>query len=131
VGSHIINIVGLIQITCGGSVSVTSHSGSSFSGTVSVDACEALGLEAQTSGMSGAQGAGSSVEMTVTEISSQLDEIDDALQAQGCTRDTGDGIFRGTATSQRIDVDTTFIFSCPDDLGGNVELQWRIDASRS
>lgn len=131
VGSHIINIVGLIQITCGGSVTVTSHSGSSFSGTVRVDACEALALEAQSSSMSGTQGAGSAVEMTVAEISAQLDEIDDALEAQGCTRDSGDGIFRGTFSSQRIDVNTAFRFNCPEDLGGTIELQWRIDASRS
>ena len=125
---HTFNLVGAGPITeepCAGTLVIENQSGSSFSGTMTVDAVgECVGFGGVIGTVSGSV-AGSQITFTVSGIQ-------DPLAALGCAITGGAESFSGTVTTTRIEASRRIEGECM--LGDETivaQVVWEIDGTKT
>jgi hypothetical protein len=111
VGHYTINhtgtLTGLPPITCPGDLDITSQTGSSFSGTITITAteeCQAIAGSGMVNGTVTSTGA-----LTFTITITNLEEL---LEEAGCEIVGGDPTFTGSAGASGIIASRTISLSC-------------------
>ncbi|HJU87517.1 MAG TPA: hypothetical protein VJ788_09125 [Gemmatimonadota bacterium] len=113
--THTGTLAGSEVASCPGEIDVTSQTGSSFSGTISIAAaseCEGLAGEGAISGTVSSSGA---LSFTVT-----ITNLEELLELIGCEIVGGDPTFTGSAGTAGISASRTIELSCEIE-GGTLE----------
>jgi hypothetical protein len=114
--THTGTLVGFEAVSCLGVLDITSQTGNSFSGTITITAtgdCQALAGQGTINGTVASSGA-----VTFTVSISSLDEL---LQAAQCDIVSGSPTFTGTATTTGISATRTNFIHCDIEGGGVIE----------
>jgi hypothetical protein len=128
VHTFILNI-GVFQdgIDCPGSLRVTVLSGGQFSGSVSIDDCPEVELEAASGPMSGTvSDAGAIVIPLDAEDVAALEVF---VSGIGCTVLSSEDEFTGTFDGDAITISFDADLEC-EDVAGDVTFTWRITATK-
>ena len=116
-------LAGLEAISCPGELDITNQTGTSFSGTVTVEAVgDCLGL-AGSGSISGTVTSGGALTFTITIAS-----LEELLEALACEIVGGDPTFTGSAGTAGISASRTIALSC-DIQGGTLETDFEYTIS--
>ena len=128
VHTFVLNVSGFEDgIDCPGSLRVTVLSAGQFSGTVSIDDCPAVGLEAASGPMSGTVSNAGAVSIPLDE--EDLDALDMFVSGIGCTVLSSEDEFTGSFDGDEITISFDADLEC-EDVAGEVTFTWRINATR-
>ena len=128
VGHYAINhtgtLTGLPQpITCPGDLDITSQTGTSFSGTITITATEACQEIAGSGTVSGTVTSTGALTFTIT-----ITNLEELLETAGCEIVGGDPTFTGSAGAAGIIASRTISLSCVIE-GGTLETDFEYQIS--
>ena len=113
--THTGTLSGLPAVSCPGEINITSQTGSSFSGTISITATEDCQGVAGSGTITGVLTNGGSFDATIT-----VPSLDALLESLSCTIVGGDPDFSGSAGTAGITASRTIELTC-DIEGGTLE----------
>ncbi|HEU4464775.1 MAG TPA: hypothetical protein VFS53_07005 [Gemmatimonadota bacterium] len=127
VGHYAINhtgtLTGLPPITCPGELDITSQTGTSFSGTITITATEACQEIAGSGMVSGTVTSTGALSFTIT-----ITNLEELLEQAGCEIVGGDQTFTGSAGASGIIASRTISLSCVLE-GGTLETDFEYTIS--
>lgn len=122
VGHYAINhtgtLTGLPPITCPGALDITSQTGTSFSGTITITATQECAEIAGSGMVSGTVTSTGALTFTIT-----ITNLEDLLEQAGCEIVGGDAAFTGSAGASGIIASRTISLSCVLE-GGTLETDF-------
>lgn len=116
-----------ITFTCPGGITISSSSGETISGTLDFEPCEALELTEPTSTpLAGTVASNGSIRFVVQG----QEFVFEGFRQEGCTIVEEDEEFSGQLVQGTLTVELGAVLEC-EDVQGQVEVTWRIEASRT